>query len=197
MGPGQPLAVGVIVYVTVPAVVPELLSVCAGMFPVPLAVNPVMPAVPAAVQLKVVPGVVEVSEAIDVVAPLQIDCAAGNVTCGVGSIIIVKFTGVPLQPLAVGVIANTTESITLPVLVIVWAGMVPVPLAVKPVRLPLELAIQAKVEPAVVEVGVTAVLVPALHMVCEGIGLTFGNGFTVIVSFTAGPGQPLAVGVIT
>lgn len=85
----------------------------------PLAVKPVMPAVPAAVQLKVVPGVVEVKEATVVVPPLQIDCAAGKVTWGVGSTITVKFTGVPLQPLAVGVIANTTESITLPVLVIV------------------------------------------------------------------------------
>ena len=131
----------------------------------PLAVNPVIPAVPAAVQLKVVPGVVEVMEAIVVVPPLQIDCAPGRVTCGVGSTITVKFIGAPVQPFAVGVIANTIESITLPVLVIVCAGMVPVPLAVNPVRLPLDVAIQLKVVPAVVEVGVTAVLVPPLHIV--------------------------------
>ena len=77
----------------------------------------------------------------------------------------VKFTGVPLQPLAVGVIANTTESITLRVLVMVCAVITPVPLAVKPVRLPLEVAIQLKVVPVVVEVGVTDVLVPALQIV--------------------------------
>lgn len=43
--------------------------------------------------------------------------------------------------------------------------MVPVPLAEKPVRLPLELAIQLKVVPVVVEIGDTAVLVPALQIV--------------------------------
>ena len=33
-------------------------------------------------------------------------------------------------------------------------------------------------------------------MVCEGTGLTITEGRTVIVSFTAGPGHPEAVGVI-
>ena len=56
---------------------------------------------------------------------------------------------------------------------------------------------EVKVVPAVVEVNVTAVLVAALQMVCGATAFTFGNGFTVTVSFAAGPVHPAAVGVIT
>ena len=75
--------------------------------------------------------------------------------------------------------------------------MFPLPLTVKPVRLPPVLAVQLKVVPAVVEVNVTAVLEAALQIVCGVTGVTLGSGFTVIVSLAAGPAHPEAVGVIT
>ena len=70
----------------------------------------------------------------------------------------------PLQPLAVGVMVNITESIIVPLLVIVCAGMLPVPLVLYPLR-PALVAIQAKVVPAVVELKLTGVDVEALQIV--------------------------------
>ena len=58
--PVQPLAVGVIVIVTVPGMVSEFVSVIAGIVLVPLAVKPVIPVLATAVQAKVVPGTAEV-----------------------------------------------------------------------------------------------------------------------------------------
>jgi hypothetical protein len=165
--------------------------------PFPLAVNPGIPAVAEAVQLKVVPFTADVKLATVEVAPLQMVCAKGTVTVGTGFTIISKCTGGPLQPLAVGVITYTTESIVVPPFTIVCAGMLPLPLAAKPDKLPPLLAVQLKVVPAVVELNVMAVLVPALHMVCGATAFTFGNGLAVIVSLAAIPTQPPAVGVIT
>ena len=65
-----------------------LKSVCTGMLPVPLAVNPEMPAVPVALQLYVVPATPEVRLATIVEVALQILCGAGKITCGVGSTVI-------------------------------------------------------------------------------------------------------------
>ena len=50
-GPAQLFAVGVITYVTVPGTLPELVMICEGTSPDPLATKPVMFAVPVAVQL--------------------------------------------------------------------------------------------------------------------------------------------------
>ena len=82
------MAVGVIVYVTVPATLFRLVIVCAGISPVPLAVNPVMPFVPVAVQLNVVPLTLLVSGAMMVLAPLHIVCEVGSITFGSGSTVI-------------------------------------------------------------------------------------------------------------
>lgn len=82
----------------------ELLRVWAGIFPVPLTVKPVIPAVAAAVQAKVVPATPDVKVAIVVVVPLQIVCCAGTLTFGTGFTIIPKCTAGPLHPLARGVI---------------------------------------------------------------------------------------------
>ena len=71
--------------VTVPAVLPELFKTCAGMLPVPLAVNPVIPAVPVAVQLNVVPVTFEFKAARTVEVPLQIVWKVGRITLGSGS----------------------------------------------------------------------------------------------------------------
>ena len=82
------MAVGVMVYVTVPATLFGLVMVCVGISPVPLAVNPVIPAVPVAVQLKVVPVTLLVRGAMMVLAPLHMVCEVGSITFGSGSTII-------------------------------------------------------------------------------------------------------------
>ena len=70
-----------------------------------------------------------------------------------------------MQPLAVGVMVKTTESIIEPLLVMVCAGILPFPFDEKPVRLPLWVTFQLKVVPAVAEVIFTTMLVPLLQMV--------------------------------
>ena len=81
----QPPPVGVMLYVTVPGVVPEFRSVCAGIVAVPLGVKPVIPAVAVAVQLNVAPAMLEVSVTRELVWPEQIVCVRGEfVTSGTG-----------------------------------------------------------------------------------------------------------------
>jgi hypothetical protein len=102
-GPVHPLAAGVMVYVTVAGSVPEFVSVWAIRFPLPLLKPAADPVVRAAVQLKVAPAVVLV-RAIPVVEPEQKACEAGvAIAIGAGLTVTVTVTGVPAQPLAVGV----------------------------------------------------------------------------------------------
>ena len=93
--------------------------------------------------------------------------------------------------MAVGVIANTTESMMVPLLVMVCTGMFPMPLVLYPLNVALA-AVHPKVVPVVVELRFTAVDVPPLQIVCGVKGLMFGKGFTQIVSYTNKPGQPAA-----
>ena len=116
--------------------------VSAGRFPVPEAVKPDMPGVALAVHAKVEPATFEARFSAVSVWLLQMVCVAGKFTFGNGSTIMVKLSGGPLQPLEVGIIVNITESMVVPPLVIIWAGILPVPLALKPVRLAL-VAVQA------------------------------------------------------
>lgn len=53
------------------------------------------------------------------------------------------------------------------------------------------------VVPVVVELKVTAALVPALQIVCGAMAFTFGSGLTIIVSLAIVPTQVDAVGVMT
>ena len=76
------------VYVTEPETLLGLINVWTGILPVPLTVKPVMPIVAAAVQLYVVPATPDVRIATVVEVALQMLCGVGNITCGVGSIVI-------------------------------------------------------------------------------------------------------------
>lgn len=98
----QELAEGVMVYTTVPGVVPVAESVCAIVVPLP---GPA-PEAPlcVAVQENVVPLTLLV-RAMDVEVPEQIVWLAGVVVIsGIGFTVMVTVIGVPLQPLADGVI---------------------------------------------------------------------------------------------
>lgn len=100
--PEHPLAVGVMVYVAVPWLDPELVRIWAILLPLP-AVAPVTPDC-VTVQLNVVPATPDV-RFMDVGFPLQIVCAEGvAVTFGIGLTVIVTVIGLPMQVFAVGVI---------------------------------------------------------------------------------------------
>ena len=87
----------------VPAVVPELLKVCAMLLPEPAEAPVMAPELVATVQAKVVPVTLLVN-AMPVVWPEQIVCEAGvAVTTGIGLTVITTLIGVPVHPLAVGV----------------------------------------------------------------------------------------------
>ena len=73
-----------------------------------------------------------------------------------------------------------TVPCVVPVVVIVWTGMVPVPLAVNPDTPAVAVAVQAKVAPVTLEVKVTKVVALPEQIVCvRGLLLTVGIGLTV------------------
>jgi hypothetical protein len=100
--PGHEFAVGVTIYVTVPAVEPGLVRTCDMVAP-PAGAAPVIPPVIAPmVQLNVAPDTLLFS-AMFVLVALQIVVDPVYVTLGVGLTVTMKSTGVPEHELAVGV----------------------------------------------------------------------------------------------
>lgn len=135
--PGQPLATGVIVNVTVTGELVVLVSV-PEISPEPLAGIPDIVPVLSLVQLKTVPVTLPVS-AIVVIGPEHTVCEAGvAVTIGVGSTVMVNVTGVPVHtvpPLlysGVTVISATTGELL--VLTAENTGISPVPEAGRPIE---------------------------------------------------------------
>jgi hypothetical protein len=114
-------------YVTVPGTLMGLTSVCTGMSLFPLAVNPVIPLPEVATHVKLVPAACEAGVTGKVWVPLQIVCAGGKITSGVGLTMISKLAFGPLQVLAAGEMVYTTESVAYPLFVIIWAVMLSAP----------------------------------------------------------------------
>jgi hypothetical protein len=115
--PGQPLAVGVMVKVTVIGALVVLVNAPL-ISPVPLPAIPVTKTVLSLVQLNVVPVVLPVSTIVVIVAAEQIVCEAGVATAsGVGFTSTVAVMDAPGQPLAVGVMVKVTVIGALVVLV--------------------------------------------------------------------------------
>ena len=84
-------------------------------------------------------------------------------------------------PPVVAVTTYATESGAVPALNKVSAGIVFVPLGVKPVIV-AELLVQLYVTPAVVELNVTALELPPEQIVCFGeLNVSAGEGLTVMV----------------
>jgi len=156
--------VGVIVYVAVPAVVPEFVSICAMLLPEP-DMAPVTPLC-ATVHAKVVPGTPDVKVIVGV-EPLHIDCdgETATATFGIGFTVIITLVDVPEQPLAVGVIMYVAVPAVVPEFVSVCAMLLPEP-DVAPVT-PLCATVHAKVVPETFDdkVMLAAIL---LHIVCDG-----------------------------
>jgi hypothetical protein len=193
--PGQPLAVGVIVKVTVTGAFVVLVKLPL-MSPLPLARIPVTSAVLSLVQLKVVPATFPESTIVSIVPAEQIVWASAVATAlGVGFTRTVAVIGVPGQPLAVGVIVKVTvtgalvELIKLPLIS-------PLPLAAIPVTVVLSL-VQLKVVELTLPESTIVSIVPAEQIVwASAVATAFGVGFTRTVAVIGVPGQPLAVGVI-
>jgi len=173
--PEQLFAVGVIVYVAVPADVPVFVSVCAMLLPEPSEA----PATPlcATVHAKVVPVTLDVN-VMPVALPLHIACDDGvAVTFGVGFTVITTSVDVPEQVFAVGVIVYVAVPADVPELVSVWVMLLPEP-SEAPVT-PLCATVHAKAVPVTSDVKAMSVVAP-LHIVCDdGVAVISGSGFTV------------------
>jgi len=194
--PGQPLAVGEMVKVTVTGALVVLTSVPL-ILPLPLAAIPVTVAVLSLVQLKDVPATLPLNTIVVIALAEQIVCDAGVATAlGVGFTSTVAVTGVPGQLLAVGVMVNVTVIGAL--VVLVNAPLIfPLPLAAIPVTVPVLFLVQLKVVPVTLPDNTIVVIVAAEQTVCDaGVATASGVGFTNTVAVIAAPGQPLAVGVM-
>jgi len=122
--PGQALAEGVTIYVTVPAVVPGLVSVWEIEEPLDALAPVIPPVIVPIVQLKVVPDTL-LFNTIFVVSPLHMVVGPVVVTFGAGLTVTNMFFGMPGQPFAEGV----TIYITVPAVV---PGFVSVCIIVEP-----------------------------------------------------------------
>jgi hypothetical protein len=128
--PPQPKALGVTVTVAVCIDVPELVAVNGAMLPVPLAARPMLVLLFA--HANVLPLTAPVNATAVVKEPLQASWLGGVTTVGVGSTVMPKDCGVPLQPLAEGVTVMVPLAGVVPPLVPLKAAMLPVPVAPRP-----------------------------------------------------------------
>ena len=151
--PEHPLEVGVIVYTAVPPVPAVTVKVWAILLPLP-SEAPDTP-VCTTVQLKVVPGML--LNATEVVLPEQIVCEDGAIA-GVGLTVTVTVTGAPLQPLRDGVTVYTAVPLVLPVVVKLWAIVLPLP--AKAPDTPVCTTVQLKPVPATLLLKATDVVPP-------------------------------------
>jgi hypothetical protein len=188
--PGQPLAVGVMVKVTVTGAVVVLVNAPL-ILPAPAAAMPVTATLLSLTQLYTVPATLPVMAIVVMVAPEQIVCAVGAATAlGVGLTKTVAVTGVPGQPLAVGVIVNVTVIGEVVVLVSVPL-ILPAPLAAIPVTVATLSLVQLYTTPATALPLITIVVIGvAEHIVwLAGVATAVGVGFTVIVKVIGVPVQ--------
>jgi len=183
--PGHELAVGVTIYVTVPAADPGFVRPCEIVEPDDAIAPVIPPVIVPIVQLKVAPATLLVS-AILVVSPLQIVVGLTVVTFGVGFTVTIISTGVPGHELAVGVTLYVTVPGVVPGLTSIWAIVEPLD-ALAPVTPPVTPAIvQLKVAPATLLINAMFVD-SALHIVVALVVETFGVGLTVMVKVCGVP----------
>jgi hypothetical protein len=129
--PLQPLATGVTVMVAVMGDVVGLIAMNDGIFPVPDAPKPIE--VLLLVQVYTVPVTGPLMVTAAVAEPAQTAWFAIAFTDGVGFTVMVKVTGVPLQPAADGVTVIVAVIGAAVALVAVKAAILPVPDAARPI----------------------------------------------------------------
>jgi hypothetical protein len=148
------------------------------------------------VHAKVPPAGVEVKLEAGTLAPGQTVTFAGVFAVGFGFTVTVKLEGVPAQPPAVGVTVMVEVTPVEPVFAAVQLGILPVPLAPKPVL--VVLLVHVNVPPGgTLAKLVAATVAPGQTVLFAGtVGADIvGVGFTVMVNVLGGPAQPFAVGV--
>ena len=193
--PIQPAAVfGVTVIVAVTAVGVMLIAVKLGMLPVPLDAKPILGVL--LVQLNVVPATVLVKFIAAVDDPVHSVWFGTTPTVAVGFTVMVNVLATPAQPVLVttGVTVIVAVTGALVVLTAVNTGILPVPVAAKPIL--GVVLVQLKVVPATVPVKVTADVAPPLHTTWLTGWFTDGVGYIVSIAIIDGPLQPLMLGVI-
>jgi hypothetical protein len=184
-GPVQPLAVGVIVKVTVTGAFVVLINE-PPISPVPLAAIPVTETVLFLVQLKRVLETLPEKIMVEISEPEQIVCDAGVATAfGTGFTTTVAVTGVPVHvtPALVndGVIVNVTVTGALVVLVNV-PEIFPAPEAAIPVTATVLFLVQLNTVPGTLPVNTIVVMAEPEQIVCDdGVAVASGIGFTVTV----------------
>ena len=128
----------------------------------PLAVKPDTPVVADAVQAKVVPAPTGLETGVaSVRSPLQYIWFKIALTVGVGFTVIVKVSGVPGQPFAVGMIVMSAIVGEFPVFVALKMGMLlPVPLAARPLEGILFVHVNVVPAPTGLDTGIARVTSP-------------------------------------
>ena len=189
--PTQVPSVGVAVMVLVIGAAVAFVAVKAGIFPLPFAARPI--AVFEFVQLNVAPAGVLAKVLIGTAVPAQKVKLGSGVATGNGLTVIVKLLGNPTQVPKVGVTDIVPVMGAAVPLVAPKAGMLPLPLAPKPMAV-LEL-VQVNVAPAGVLANELRGTTAFAQKVKFGSATTTGCGLIVIVKFIGGPTQVPNVGV--
>ena len=176
---------GVITYVTVPLDDVVLVSVSAGISPVPKGVKPVVPKVAEAVQAYVVPITEDVRFTACVVPPEQIAWLKGVlVTEGKGLTVITAVIGVPGHdtPLfeKTGIMVYVTVCATVLLFTGICAMVLPLPFDT-PVILPLLVTVQLNVVLVTVELNAMFVVVFEQIVCAAGVAVATGTGFTIML----------------
>ena len=171
-----------------------LIAVKLGIFPTPSGPRPM--AAPVCVQLyTIVPPVVGLEKMTAAVGLLLHTTWFGTgFTTGVGFTVMVNVIVGPGQPLAIGVTVIVATTGALVVLVAMKLGISPLPAGASPID-GVSL-VQLYTVPGVGPVKCTNCVAEPLHKTWFGTWLAVGVGNTVTVAVMAGPGQPLAVGMI-
>jgi hypothetical protein len=119
---------------------------------------------------------------------------AGTVTAGEGDTLMVNVCIAPMQPAEeTEVTVTTADTVAVPVLIVVNAGIVPVPVEPRPID--GVVLVQLKVVPGTELVRINAPAVPPLHTVVLGDTVATGVGDTLTVKDLTAPGQPANIGV--
>ncbi len=156
-----------------------------GILPMPEAPRPIVVLLLVHVKAVLATGPLIVTAA--VLAPAHKLWLAIAFTLGVGFTVIVKLTGPPPQPDAVGVTVMVAVIGALVVLVATKLGMLPVPAAANPIA--VLLLVQLYTDPGGKPLKVTAVVLAPLHSNWLAGWFTVAVGFTVMVKVLVAPVQ--------
>jgi hypothetical protein len=173
-----------------------LVSACAGILVVPLAITPVMPDGCTAVHVIVVFAVVLVKLTAVFVVPEQIVWfGCEKTTVGAGLTVIIKVTGVPLQVPTIGVTVIVPDTGVAVTLVAVKDGISPL----SPTKRPIAglLFVHVYVVAGLAETKSIGVVTAPLHTTMLPTASIDGIGLTVITTLKGSPVHPLAKGVTT